>query len=325
MDRKTHSSHPNRSSRRRRAAAAVAAALGSAVIAAPALAATSTPADGSGNFAFQTVNNPRDLTFNQLLGINNYGLIAGYFGSGMAGHPNKGYTFNGSFQSENFPGSAQTQVTSLNNSGVTVGFWANKAGANFGFYTAGHRHFRIADYPTMNPAKTPIDQLLGVNDHDLAVGFYTTANGTNHGYSYNIRTHHYRPITVAGDTNVTATSINHPGDVAGFATNAGGAIEGFAKLADGRTVHLDVPGATTTQALGINDGDEVVGDYMVGTGSSATTAGFVWAPGFGFETINDPNGVGATTINGVNDRGTIVGFYTDSSGNTDGLVAKPQG
>jgi ferredoxin/flavodoxin---NADP+ reductase len=32
--------------------------------------------------------------------------------------------------------------------------------------------------------------------------------------------------------------------------------------------------------------------------------------------------LGATTLNGVNDRGTLVGFYTDSAGNTDGLLAK---
>ncbi len=49
----------------------------------------------------------------------------------------------------------------------------------------------------------------------------------------------------------------------------------------------------------------------------------MWGPGFGFETINDPNGIGATTLNGVNDRGELVGFYTDSAGNTDGLLATP--
>ncbi len=56
-----------------------------------------------------------------------------------------------------------------------------------------------------------------------------------------------------------------------------------------------------------------------------TTNGFIWSPGFGFESVNDPNGVGATTINGVSDRGTIVGFYTDSAGNTDGFVGRAQG
>src|SRR5271166_6195288 len=42
-------------------------------------------------YDFATLNNANDLTFNQLLGINNHGVIAGYFGSGAAGHPNKGY------------------------------------------------------------------------------------------------------------------------------------------------------------------------------------------------------------------------------------------
>ena len=44
------------------------------------------------DYTFQTLNNGTDPTFNQLLGINNAGTIAGYFGSGSAAHPNKGYT-----------------------------------------------------------------------------------------------------------------------------------------------------------------------------------------------------------------------------------------
>ena len=51
--------------------------------------------------------------------------------------------------------------------------------------------------------------------------------------------------------------------------------------------------------------------------------GFTWAPGFGFQTVNDPNGANATTLNGVNDRGDVVGFYVDAAGNTDGMLAKP--
>jgi hypothetical protein len=314
-----------RASRLRRGALALAAAaLGSSVAAAPALATPLSPPDASANFAFQTVKNPADTTFNQLLGINNSDTIAGYFGSGMAGHPNKGYTLHVNFRSENYPHSSQTQVTGLNNSNVTVGFWVDKAGDNFGFYSLGGRRFHTADYPTSNHAKPSIDQLLGVNDSDIAVGFYTDRKMVNHGYAYNIRTDRYRPVNVSGDTNVMATAINDLGDIAGTATNASGGTEGFLELAGGQVIHLNFPGATTTSALGVNDGDEVVGVYTVGTGSSMTNAGFIWAPGFGFETINDPNGVGATTINGVNDRGELVGFYVDSSGNTDGLVARPQ-
>jgi hypothetical protein len=55
------------------------------------------------------------------------------------------------------------------------------------------------------------------------------------------------------------------------------------------------------------------------------THGFIWAPGFGFQNVDDPNGVGATTVNGVNDHGRLVGFYTDSAGNTNGFLTNLAG
>jgi hypothetical protein len=36
--------------------------------------------------------------------------------------------------------------------------------------------------------------------------------------------------------------------------------------------------------------------------------------------VNDPLGRGATTLNGINDAGDLVGFYTAANGNTDGLL-----
>jgi hypothetical protein len=310
---------------RHRVLTVAASVLAAGTLAGPALAA-STPPDISANYAFHTVNNNKDLTFNQLLGINNSGLIAGYFGSGAKGHPNKGYTVapgysQANFKSENFPGSAQTQVTGLNNDGITVGFWVDGKGANNGFYYS-HKHFHTVNFPTNSNASPQVDQLLGVNDKGVAVGFYTDAKGTNHGFSYNTSTHRFRTITVSGDSNVTVAAVNNENDVAGFATNSAGNTEAFLLRSDGKLYRLNFPGASATQAFGLNDGDEVVGSYTVGTGSTATTDGFVWAPGFGFQTVNDPNGIGSTLINGVNNRGTLVGFYTDASGNTDGLLAK---
>lgn len=79
----------------------------------------------AGSYQIVTLNDQRDLTFNQLPGINNEGVIAGYVGSGAAGQPNRGYLLRPPFAqrdfgNENFPGSAQTQVTGLNDRGVTV-------------------------------------------------------------------------------------------------------------------------------------------------------------------------------------------------------------
>jgi hypothetical protein len=98
-----------------------------------------------------------------LPGINNSGVIAGYFGSGQKGHPNRGYALKspygqGSYRNENFPGSAQTQVTGINGMGDTVGFWVDGNGANHGFYEMKGHRAKTVDFPTSDNAKPPFDQ-----------------------------------------------------------------------------------------------------------------------------------------------------------------------
>lgn len=295
---------------------------------------SSTTSSGSGTYSFTTLDNPADPTFNQLLGFNNDGIIAGYFGSGAAGHPNKGYVLvrtraGFKIMKENFPGSTQTQVTGLNDRGVTVGFWsdmntANQQNDNFGFYWLNGR-FHDVNFPTRDNSAPPVNQLLGVNDQDVAVGFYNDANGNSHGYTFGIHGGWFHRVTINGASSVTAAAINNSDDVAGFFTNAEGAVDGFLRTARGRTYTLAHPGASMTQALGVNDFREVVGVYTVGSGNNAVTHGFTWTPERGFKTVNDPQGAGGTTVNGVNDSGDIVGFYTDSAGNTDGFAAVPAG
>jgi hypothetical protein len=310
-------------------------------LAGPASASTASASTASASgYQFRTLNNDRDLTFNQLLGINNEGVIAGYFGSGAKGHPNKGYQLfpsygQGNYRNENFPGSRQTQVTGLNDYGVTVGFWSTQNNAsmvnnNFGFYEAGG-YFHTVNFPTGDNASPQVDQLLGVNDHDVAVGFYTNGQGSNRGYTYNIRTRSFTRVLVPGapggqaGPSLTAAAINNYGDVAGFYAKSATLTDAFLRLHDGRFITLAVPGASMTQAFGVNDHDEVVGAYTTGSGSNAMTHGFTWRPGYGFRTVDDPHGQGTTTINGVNDAGDLVGFYTDSAGNTDGMLALPRG
>ena len=326
------------------AAAATGALAATAALALMAPASASTQAaqapaaNGSSRYQFTTLDNAKDLTFNQLLGINDNGHIAGYFGSGAAGHPNKGYLLRppfgqGNYQNLNFPGSVQTQVTGLNDEGVQVGFWstqnnANLTNNNFGFYLR-NGQFHTVNFPTGDNASPPVDQLLGVNNHDVAVGFYTNGQGNNRGFEYNIITHRFsrvlKPGAPAGTAgpSLTAAAINNRGDVAGFYTNSRGVTVAFLKYGYGRFLTLAVRGASMTQAFGVNDRDEVVGSYTVGTGNNAVMHGFTWRPGHGFTTVDDPHGIGTTIINGVNDRGDLVGFYTDSAGNTDGMLAVP--
>jgi Cu/Zn superoxide dismutase len=295
-------------------------------------ATTSAGPETSGGYSFTTLDNQKDTTFNQLLGISNADTIAGYFGSGAAGHPNKGYLLfppfgQANYVNENYPGSTQTQITGLNDHGIKVGFFStmnntNLVNDNFGFWQQSGKYHKVT-FPAGSEASPHVEQLLGVNDTGTAVGFYNDAAGNAHGYAYNTVTGHFKAITVAGATSLTASGINNHGAVAGFETNAGGATVAFLQLHSGKVYTLAVKGASATQAFGVNDGNEVVGSYTVGSGSTAAMHGFTWTPTGGFVTVDDPNGVGATTLNGINHAGDLVGFYTDSAGNTDGVLATP--
>ena len=284
--------------------------------------ATSPSSQKVPSYTFTALDNANDPTFNQLLGINDSGEIAGYFGSGATGHPNRGYTLvapygQANYTNEDFPGAQQTQVTGLNNRAITVGFYADTANDNFGFVDDNGRYSVVID-PNTPSMTAGINQLLGINDHHLAVGFYNDLNGISHGYEVNLHSYNFTPVSPPGTTGSTATGINDQGDVSGFTTSSTGTMVGFLLKGKNFTT-LSFPGATQTQAFGVNNHDQVVGDYV---GVDGVAHGFVYSNGT-YTGIDDPNGLGTTTINGINNAGDIVGFYIDSAGNTDGFLGRP--
>jgi len=275
-------------------------------------------------YTFTTLDDAADPTFNQLLGINTAGEIAGYFGSGAAGHPNQGYTLvkpygQNNYTSENFPGSVQTQVTALNNKHDTAGFWVNAKGTNFGFV---EWNGVFSSYKDPNTGTGTVNQILGINDSGIAVGFYVDAKGKSHAYEVNQATSVFTALTPTGTHNAVATGINDNGDVTGFGTAGNGSIVGFL-LTKGKYSEFDFPGSTNTTPLGINATDVMVGSYV---DSAGATHGFRLANPLThatWQSFDDPNGVGTTVANGLNNAGDVVGFYVDSAGNTDGFLAKP--
>jgi probable HAF family extracellular repeat protein len=280
-------------------------------------------------WTFNTLNNSNDPTFNQLLGVNNHDQIAGYFGSGAKRHPNKGYVISltgasASFQNENFPLGKQTQVIGINDVGVTVGFWSsqnkkNLSDNNFGFYTLNGQFHNVV-FPTRNMSSPPVTQLLGVNNNDIAVGFFSGKAGNAHAFEFSIRGGWFRRLHIPGAVSSTATGINNRGEIVGFFTNKKGKTFGFVITPRGTIIEFNIPGASSTMAFGVNDFGAVVGTFMRGSGNNAKSFGFVWQPGRGIRVVNDPLGRGATTLNGINNAGDLVGFYTAANGNTDGLL-----
>jgi hypothetical protein len=69
--------------------------------------------------------------------------------------------------------------------------------------------------------------------------------------------------------------------------------------------------------LGVNNSGQVVGDYV---DAADVMHGFIYS-GTTFTSFDVP-GSTATTINGLNDVGQIVGFFVDQNGNTIGFEAQ---
>ena len=302
--------------------------------------------DGPTTFSFHTFDDPADHvvpTFNNLLGINNEGLIAGFYGSGAMNDPNQGFLLRPSsntFTAVDFPPSAQnpalqTQLTGLNDKGIVVGYFYNTNNGvpvdnQFGFFEKNGVFTEVnnPNTPGLNGNPSPPmgvlieNQLIGVNDHNIAVGFYNDASGNSHGYTYDINTGKFSANIddPSGVSTVTA-AINNHGDIAGFYTDAGGSIHGFLDN-HGVFTTVNAPGATETELLGLNDhgiavGFDIVNSFMHGIIYNTKTGAFT--------TLDAPNASGSTVFNGINDKGDIVGFYSDAAGNTHGLLVETVG
>jgi hypothetical protein len=167
-----------------------------------------------------------------------------------------------------------------------------------------------------------VNQLLGINDNAVAAGFYNTSDGNSHGYTYNLNTGKFTPVVdpAAAAASLTATAIDNAGDVGGFFVNGAGFDSGF--LDQGGTfTTIRVPGFANTQVLGMNNMGQLVGQAF---GPLGFTKGFVYNVATAtFTSVNDPSGIGATVVNGINDAGDLVGFYVNGAGNTIGMLATP--
>ena len=129
------------------------------------------------------------------------------------------------------------------------------------------------------------------------------------------------PGTSSPSVFTDAEAINDADQVVGiYRSTFGSHDQGFLYQNGTYTTISDPNGAEGTEAFGINNSGEIVGQY---TDSAGKTHGFIDVDGT-FTTIDDPLGVN-TAITGINDAGQIVGYYQDSSGIDHGFVASLNG
>jgi hypothetical protein len=179
-----------------------------------------------------------------------------------------------------------------------------------------------------------VQNLLGINNFDEAAGFWTDNNGHLHGFVVQIDTQSLSsstfieipPTTFPGAVATQASDITNNDQVCGFWTDANGNNHGFIGFL-GQTfssfkVRINGVAATSTSPFGCNDQGEIVGSF---TDKDGYVHGFIFFAGrfFQFDAPGSSQtpafGVMGTLINGVNDRGDIVGFFSDGM-NVNGFV-----
>jgi hypothetical protein len=286
---------------------------------------------------FVVLDNPGDPNFNQLLGINDARIIVGYFGDGTM-VPNNGYVLlpRNHYSVENFTqlpsgdSASQTQAIGINDnerSPKIVGFYTDaNTGVTHGFLDAKGVQMAVDDPQGSAPYVTaPVQNLLGVNDRDEATGFWVDNNGNEHGFVARLDESTMKPSFIEvppslfkGAVGTQVSAINDEHVVCGFWTDANKVSHGFVGYLGERyfsfEAEIDGMKVTSTQIFGCNSNGGIVGQV---TDSAGELHGFIYREGR-FHQFDAPRssqaaefGVQGTLINGINDFGDVVGFFSD--------------
>ena len=217
-----------------------------------------------------------------------------------------------SFQKLDVPGAYQTSAAGINDAGHIVGSYYDNPWPQHGFLFK-NNHFSILDFPVASPR--PIDFYSiasGINAADRIVGTFNVSLGLSNGYLFDGSA--YSLVQSSHLFVVEANGINASGAICGvFAYEDRPGLHGYL-LVNGVFTVIDVPGATTTKAHGLNDAGHIVGEYLDSTGKRR---GFLYRNGQ-YRTINYADAT-AIAAYGINANGDIVGTFTDAAG-THGFV-----
>lgn len=202
------------------------------------------------------------------------------------------------------PGSTSIAAYGVNSSQTAVGWYLNSAGVANGF------SFSKGTMTPVNYPKAASTEANGINDSGQIVGSFVDTAGNTHGFYFDGKAYHQ--IDVAGALSTVAWAINASKTITLEALNSSSLYDSY--LYDGTNFTLvDVPGAAQSVIHGINSKGDL--DYTI-FDSSNNRHGVLFKKSTGvFTQFDDPKGVNTTRADGINDKDTMDGRYTNASGN----------
>lgn len=274
-------------------------------------------------------------------GINKAGDIVGTYelrDPAVVVHSHGFLLANGHFTTIDFPGGFGTEAYGINAAGDIVGvYWDNRGAyrGRHGFLMRGGRFTRI-DGP-----HAVVTRALGIDDGGDIVGVYTVREASGipgseapnllfrllgHPYPYDYEYGHGFVYAKGRFSNVDfpgaargeqtmANAINAAGQIVGNYLDRNYVASGFL-LTKASYVSVDVPGPGATLVTGVNMAGQVVGHR--------DSSGFLWDQGR--VTVIDTRvlpGAQLTVPWGINDTGTIVGYYSTTPYHEHGFMLNP--
>jgi probable HAF family extracellular repeat protein len=212
------------------------------------------------------------------------------------------------------PGSTgESTPWSINTSGEVVGTFTPKGESNTkGFLYSGGKYTILSGPPgTDGPVRA-----LGINSAKtpVIVGDYLEGNRI-HGFMYKSGKYILTPFDYNSTDSTGIFDINDNGDFVGAFGHMGEAQEGFAVI-KGDKIPFYGQGTDSTYAQGINNSDEVVGQFF---DSKGLAHGFLRAAS-GKITVIDYPGAAQTYLYEINTAGEISGAYITSTGQDFGFT-----
>jgi probable HAF family extracellular repeat protein len=193
------------------------------------------------NGVFSTISAPGATQGTEAYGISNSGQIVGGW---EANWVSQSFIYNGgSYASLNNPLAAnQTTAMGINSSGQVVGLFNAATDTNYhGFLYSNGSYSTISAPGTAQGTAT---SLYGINDLSQMVGFFNGGNGVGYSFLYSGGVFSELKLPLGA----MAFGINNAGQIVGRDGSNGGFL-----LSDNTYIDIDVPGATSTTAMGIND------------------------------------------------------------------------
>jgi len=216
-----------------------------------------------------------------------------------------------------YPGTGNsTTPYGINNRGDIAGDYLDASNVRRGFVRLSNGHFSA---PIVEPNDTGnFTRGRGINIARTIDGdFFNVADNSYHGFILTGST--FTQFDIGPGLSTDLYGINDAGDFVGAYGSTVQPNQAFVNIA-GTTTVITIPGAYDAGASAINNLNQVAGTYS--TNSGLLQHGFFRASGGSLGFPIDFPGATITSLNGINDRGLMVGRYNFADAIDHGFLLK---